>query len=240
MLYTCRMNFLCPYCHHHTTITAPHISDEWRPVEIGSKQFNDGQILGVGFTAIACPNPDCRQLTLTIRLTQRAYREEADDLREWRLLPESSAKPQPDYIPAAVTEDYTEACRIKDLSPKAAASLARRCLQGMIRDFHGIRKGRLADEIDELKGRIPDSEWKAIDALRSVGNIGAHMEKDVNLIIDIEPDEADKLLMLVEYLFRQWYVRRHEDEANLAEIERIAEVKRAIRNESNNEMGKSE
>ncbi|MCP1830281.1 hypothetical protein ACVIHH_005106 [Bradyrhizobium sp. USDA 4518] len=33
----------------------------------------------------------------------------------------------------------------------------------------------------------------AIDAVRIVGNIGAHMEKDVNLIVDIEPGEAQML-----------------------------------------------
>ena len=31
--------------------------------------------------------------------------------------------------------------------------------------------------------------WQAIDAVRSIGNIGAHMEKDINLIVDVDPEE---------------------------------------------------
>ena len=35
----------------------------------------------------------------------------------------------PDYIPEAIRTDYLEACSILDKSPRAAATLARRCLQ---------------------------------------------------------------------------------------------------------------
>jgi hypothetical protein len=48
--------------------------------------------------------------------------------------------PLPDYIPEQIKDDYYEACSILNLSPKASATLARRCLQGMIRDFWGITK----------------------------------------------------------------------------------------------------
>ena len=61
--------------------------------------------------------------------------------------------------------------------------------------------------------------------MRKIGNIGAHMEKDVNLIIDIEPDEAKKLLRLIEMLLEKWYITRHEEEELLSEIVGIAEDK---------------
>ena len=65
-----------------------------------------------------------------------------------RLLPKFASKPQPEYIPYALREDYDEACSICDLSPKAAATLVQRCLQGMIRDFCKINDKRtLNDEI---------------------------------------------------------------------------------------------
>ena len=91
-------------------------------------------------------------------------------------------------------DDYVQACRIRDLSPKASATLARRCLQGMIRDFAKITKKRLVDEIDALRelataGNAPAGvtleSVEAIDHVRSIGNIGAHMEADVDKIIDI-------------------------------------------------------
>jgi hypothetical protein len=67
--------------------------------------------------------------------------------------------------------------------------------------------------------------WNALDALRKIGNIGSHMEKDVNLIIDIKPDEADKLIAFIEYLFKQWYVKRHDDQENLASVQALAGIK---------------
>ena len=62
--------------------------------------------------------------------------------------PISLAKAYPDYIPQTIRSDYEEAHAILNLSPKASATLSRRCLQGMIRDFWGISKARLVDEID--------------------------------------------------------------------------------------------
>jgi hypothetical protein len=79
-------------------------------------------------------------------------------IHRWPLLPESSAKPLPDFIPQALREDYSQACRIRDLSPKASATLSRRVLQGMIRDFCGIARKRLVDEIRELRRQVDAGE----------------------------------------------------------------------------------
>ncbi len=66
---------------------------------------------------------------------------------------------------------------------------------------------------------------KSIDSVRKVGNIGAHMEKDINLIIDVEPKEAYLLIQLIELLFEEWYVHRHERELKLKAIAGIANIK---------------
>ncbi|MFH4289477.1 DUF4145 domain-containing protein, partial [Acinetobacter baumannii] len=78
------------------------------------------------------------------------------------LKPNSSAKTFPDYIPKAVLDDYNEACLIRDLSPKASATLSRRCLQGMIRDYWGVSKNTLNEEIKAIKDRIDPIIWQAI------------------------------------------------------------------------------
>lgn len=142
------------------------------------------------------------------------------------LYPKSLAKQFPDYVPKAIREDYEEAYSILNLSPKASATLSRRCLQSMIRDFYKITKSRLIDEINALKNIIPATQWKAIDSLRSIGNIGAHMGKDVNVIIDVDPDEAQKLLKLIELLIDKWYIARHDEENLLSEIVSIADDKK--------------
>lgn len=131
----------------------------------------------------------------------------------------------PDYVPGAIRQDYIEACSIKDLSPKSSATLARRCIQGMIHDFWGINRGNLGAEINALKDHIPAKQWTAIDAVRRVGNIGAHMGKDINLITDIEPNEAELLIKLIEYLIQEWYIKRHDEDEMLEEITRLADQK---------------
>ena len=134
-------------------------------------------------------------------------------------------KHYPDYIPEQIRKDYEEANLILERSPKAAATLLRRCLQGMIHDFWGIKEKNLNAEVTQLKGKVNLIQWQAIDGLRKIGNIGAHMEKDVNLIVDIEPDEAKKLLRLIEMLLDKWYITRHEEEDLLNEIVGIVKSK---------------
>ena len=228
------MNFVCPYCNQPTTITSPNIDENWRAINIGSEHLSYKHYIGVRYLAIACPNKKCKRLTFTLQLTDARkvpsnYTpvEGSKIVQKWSLLPETKAKPQPPYIPKQIIQDYTEACRINQLSPKASATLARRCLQGMIRDFHKITKNTLNEEITALKGIIPNDEWKAMDALRKIGNIGAHMENDVNLIVDISEGEADKLIAFIEYLFKQWYIKRHDDQENLASVQALAGIKQA-------------
>ena len=143
--------------------------------------------------------------------------------------PLSTARQYPKYIPAPIREDYEEACAVLRLSPKSSAALARRCLQGMIRDYWGIVKNRLIDEIAELKGKLQPDLWQAIDSLRDLGNIGAHMEKDVNLIVDIDPGEAEKLIKLIELLMKEWYINRQERSQLFNDILQINAEKQAIK-----------
>lgn len=171
---------------------------------------------------LRCTNTHCHQYTV-IAINNES-RQQVD------IAPQHVFLRFPDYIPVPIRADYEEASQILDLSPKAAATLLRRCLQGMIRDFWGITKGRLFDEVTDLKSHIPAKQWKAIDGLRQLGNIGAHMEKDVNLIIDIEKDEAQQLLRLVEMLMGQWYINRHNQEALYDEISQAAAAKAAKKN----------
>jgi uncharacterized protein DUF4145 len=187
----------------------------------------------------ACANPACREIALWGCFSEgkmvtagRSFAQygSVKVLESFQLRPSSLARPQPDYIPAPLREDYVEACKVRDLSPKASATLARRCLQGMIRDFCGIAKARLIDEIRSLKelsdaGNTPKGvepeTVEAIDHVRSIGNIGAHMEKDINVIVEVEPGEAQALIELIELLFDEWYVARREREARLAKVKEI-------------------
>jgi hypothetical protein len=72
---------------------------------------------------------------------------------------------------------------------------------------------------------VTNEAIEAIDHVRSIGNIGAHMEKDVNLIIDIDPGEAQALIELVETLLVDWYVERKQREQRFSKVASIGKQK---------------
>jgi hypothetical protein len=41
------------------------------------------------------------------------------------------------------------------------------------------------------------------------------MESDINVIIDVEPNEATLLVGLIETLLTEWYVARHDREQRM-------------------------
>jgi hypothetical protein len=228
-------NWKCPYCGHAQVLDGTRVSQSWHLQDV--EGWTEGVPI-VHLQAIVCANNDCKALTLGTSLGHFLKRGLAEDvvgpIKDWTLLPPSTAKPQPDYIPQPIRDDYYEACAIRDLSPKASATITRRCLQGMIRNFCRISKKRLVDEIDELGDRVhngtapagvlPDTVV-AIDQVRKIGNIGAHMEADIDVIIDVDPDEAQILIDLVELLFAEWYVARDARTHRLANLKKIADDK---------------
>jgi hypothetical protein len=224
-------------------MTEPMMSSDF--VQFYVKNNAEG-VFGAWIYVLSCANNSCRQSTVQL-IVGEVERNDSGRLKmktngqvffNRRILPEGAARVFPDYIPAALLEDYREACIIKDASPKAAATLVRRCLQGMIRDFCGIQKNTLFKEISELTKRLDEEAApkgvsietvEAIDHVRSIGNIGAHMENDINLIVPVEPEEADLLIGLVELLFEEWYVARHRRQERLEKIKGAAQSKQAIK-----------
>lgn len=229
-------NWKCPFCNQNATITG----ERFERKEFCFHKDNKYGTQKLSFEVVICPNEECQEYVLSAFLNDRYtggtpgnYQTiDKPNKAEWQLVPRSLAKVFPDYVPKAIRDDYEEACLICDLSPKASATLARRCLQGIIRDFWGIKKGRLIDEINALEEKVEKLTWLAIDAIRSVGNIGAHMEKDINIIIDVEPGEATKLISLIEILIEDWYVARYEKEKHLESIIKLAEDKKIQKNDA--------
>ena len=80
-----------------------------------------------------------------------------------------------------------------------------------------------------IENKVEPAIWAAISAVREVGNIGAHMEKDINLVIDVDPDEAQTLIQLIEMLFKEWYIARKERADLSASIVAMAEAKKAAK-----------
>lgn len=187
-----------------------------------------------------CPN--CKQTSVFISsvggtLQQNiAYRYPAFKIQQY-----------PDYIPLQIRNDYSEAGLIIDLSAKASATLSRRCLQGIIRNYWGINekfwsthieikaqcnlkdpsKANLFQEIKAVEaiGGIGAPIIEAFKQLKDIGNIGAHPEKEVDTIVDVEPQEAETMLSLIELIIRMTYIQRHDDEELLLQVKAISEKK---------------
>ena len=232
-------NWKCPNCGHAQVVTDSTYDNNWAQISQSLGKFG---YVGLRYISTVCSNAECKEMTLSLHLIRTVRNESGyfypteDVLHSWSLLPESSAKPQPLYIPEPIVENYKQACRIRDLSANASATMSRRCLQGIIHDFCKIHKRTLAQEIDTLRKQLDEGNGPqgvshdtvaAIDHFRSIGNIGAHMEKDINLVLDVEPQEAQALISLIELLFEEWYVARHVREEKLKQLGIILENKRA-------------
>jgi hypothetical protein len=111
-----------------------------------------------------------------------------------------------------------------DLSPKASGALARRCLQGLLRDYEGVKHGTLSNEIQEVLDRKKLTSHLAenIDMIRHIGNLAAHPAKDQNtgVVMDVETGEAEWILFVLEGLFDFYFVqpevsRKKRDALNL-------------------------
>ena len=228
MLRNTNFSWRCPFCDQNATISPGDFHARTQYLEIANSQGN------IAFVSefVVCPNPDCKKIALDAGIypfsarTDGSRRIGVNAHQVWQLIPESNAKVYPSYIPQAVREDYSEACRIRALSPKSAAALARRALQGMIRDFWSINQTNLKAAIDAIEENVDPLTWQAIEGVRTVGNIGAHMEKDIDLIIEVEPQEAELLIGLVETLLADWYVARHDRDERMKAIVAIAAEKK--------------
>ena len=210
--------FVCPYCGREQIFSFDNSDTKKTGYAIDfEKRDAQDKSCDIWIHHIKCLNPKCQKLLVV--------GEGMWDHKQYDLIPTNVHKVYPDYIPQQIRADYVEASLIIEKSPKAAATLLRRCLQGMIHDFWQITEKNLNAEITSLQGKIPQSQWKAIDGLRKLGNIGAHMENDVNLIIDIDVGEAQKLQKLIELLLEKWYIARHDEEALCEEIAKVADEK---------------
>jgi len=234
-----RFNWVCPSCRNHSTIGGDDF--ESGTVSFCTRtglQKNDG--ISLNAKLVRCPNESCQESEFRVtavygKPSQSAYgiTVQPDPDRRvgvgtFQFLP-TTVNPLSVHVPAQVLEDYSEAYLIRELSPKASATLARRALQGMIRDFWGIAKGTLAAELHAIKDKCDHALWEAMMAMKGVGNIGAHPERDVSLIVEIEPGEAQQLLDLIHLLDSEWYVARADRAARLAKVTALGKEKAEAR-----------
>ncbi|MDR6943030.1 DUF4145 domain-containing protein [Mucilaginibacter pocheonensis] len=134
----------------------------------------------------------------------------------------SNRPPVPIEVTKQVADDYIEACLVISDSPKASAALSRRCLQNLLLEKAGVKKGDLAIQIQTVldSQKLPSHLEEDIDAIRNIGNFAAHPNKSKSTgeILEVEPHEAEWNLEVLESLFDFYYVRPEKAKARKAAL----------------------
>lgn len=227
------MSWICPHCGTTATLQAPDIAQgEAFAIPATAK---DEEAICIRWNAIKCPSSACGKFVFDVAAifgTAQYYMVAGRKSRSGKAEPDRKrpvgigkvrfeprvGQPLSNHVPQAVIADYEEACLIKDLSPKAAATLCRRALQGMVRHRWSVSKNRLAEELKAIKDQCDPDLYNAMMSLKAVGNIGAHPERDVDVIVEVEEGEVDSLLELLSILDKEWFVARAARNASLASV----------------------
>lgn len=169
-----------------------------------------------GFFSISmmtCPNPNCKKFIIKFSHREKQINDSSHgNINSYYVWPRVSERtPVPIEVDKMFSMDYNEACLVLSFSPKASAALSRRCLQNLLREKAGVKKGDLAREIQEVidSKTLPSYLAVNIDAIRNIGNFAAHPQKSTATgeIIDVEPGEAEWMLDVLEMLFDFYFVQ---------------------------------
>ncbi len=239
------MSWVCPHCGTVATLQSSDYEHGKASEMIRTAPDNEG--ICFRWQAIRCPSKSCGKYVVDLWTEfgvavkypsngQRTGEVQPDRTRPFglghvRIEPRVGAPLSP-HVPKVVKDDYEEAYLIKDLSPKAAATLCRRALQGMIRDFWQVTRPTLAQELKAIEAQCDADLYAAMMGLKGIGNIGAHPERDINLVVDVEEGEVEALLELLRILDKDWYVAKANKAASLAKVVALGAAKAAAQNPS--------
>lgn len=215
----------CPHC-------AVEINGIFKEQYLNNDSYFDWAVY-----SMVCPNPRCKKIIIEIA-SGKEWHEHAPEDFETRLFGVNS---RITAYPSTITRsfakqgiddkfwnDYDEACRTLAMSPKASAALSRRCLQNILREKAGVKKGDLSKEIQQVigTGNLPSLLADSIDAIRNIGNFAAHPTKDkaTGEIVEVEPGEAEWLLDVLEDLMDFYFIQPQKAAARKAELNKKLEA----------------
>ena len=143
--------FHCPHCEVYAEQSWENIDRYYRS---GRQQIIDGR-------SSKCNH--CQRYTLWVG--------------EEMVYPKGSPAPLPtEDMPNDVKEDFNEARKVVNESPKAAAALLRLAMEKLARELTGEENRTLHNMIGDLveEGRIDERVQQALDSVRVVGNEFVH------------------------------------------------------------------
>lgn len=135
------------------------------------------------------------------------------------VFPFTANRRAPPEVPELIAKDFNESAMVLPYSENASAALSRRCLERMLSD-KGYTKSKLSGKVEEALKELPSDLRLQLDAVREVGNFGAHPIKDENSgsIVEVEPIEAEFVLTVLEQLFDYYYVRPKNSRERIDEM----------------------
>jgi uncharacterized protein DUF4145 len=194
----------CPHCN-------TGINEAFTEVVIGDYPKRDGangqEARRTHWRAMLMRCPECSEAIIFIKKWFPDYAETSLS----RVYPSSKVRPIPAEVTDPYKQDFIEACKVLEDSPKASAALSRRCLQAILRDKAGTKSKDLFDQIEEVinSGKVPSHICEDLHAVRQVGNFAAHTMKSTTTgaILDVEPGEAEWNLDVLDLLFDFYFVQ---------------------------------
>ncbi len=168
-------NWTCSVCGRHVTLGRADVeSSVEKFYTLTGRADSEGFVLG--YELRRCPNKECKSSDLSVSVYHAVINEVVSGpprvtgnvkspagVGRFQFLP-TTVNPLSKSVPVVVADDYREAYLIRSLSPKASAAPARRALQGMIRDFHGVVRDTLHQEIEAIKEKCDSDLYEAMMA----------------------------------------------------------------------------
>ena len=199
---------VCPFCLHD-------IAPTWQPMfsttdELGrSRQIPERALISnrgkeritVKVEWLICPNLDCRQVVGQVSRQYFApYIDPKETEETWIALPKKGALPKIDpLMPAPMRQDYIEAWRILEDSPRMSSVLSRRILADLLKNYAGKTQYGLKQQIDAFveDSQHPSRIRENLHYLREMGDFSAHTQQEqtqpeeARPVIDVTPREAE-------------------------------------------------
>lgn len=200
----------CPHCKLSVRFEFP---DDWR-VKIASFRPVMDFTTEVRAHVAACP--DCTTPVIDLVWVDIPDYGDTEVTKFVRAYPEhaSTRLDPPPEVPEAIRVDYREAAAAEPISRRAAAALARRCLQSTLHHL-GFKAKNLFQEI-ELVANAPGASSQlrqSLHMVREIGNYAAHPLPDGNGdFLNVEPGEVDALFDTLDDLFDNFFVKPRQQQ----------------------------
>ncbi|GEM_PF-643394 len=222
----------CPHCHNA-------FSNQKIRMWFGTDSDGAWAVSGT-----ICPTRECQRLVLYLEkgdagliMQDGQYAQIFKPFKSGARLirPEFVLPSIPIGTPPKIAQDYREASMVLALSPTASAALSRRCLQSIIRevsakDIKNFKQGNLKGEINQVtksKTILNANLIEMLHGVRIIGNFAAHPNKSkhTNLIMPVEPNEAEFNLTVIDKLLFYYFVQSPQEKKILDDINKKQQEK---------------